>query len=62
MFKDLLSTNCPVSVERSMLDFETQASGSIPTRGTILLLGFLFSSSKGFDANIRIIAILVHLC
>ena len=36
-----------------MLDL--QASGSIPTRGNILLPDFLFSRSKESDANIGII-------
>ena len=33
-FKDFPSSKCPVSVERSMLDLETWASGSIPTEVT----------------------------
>ena len=40
MFRDLPSSKCPVSVEMSMLDLETYSSGSIPTRGNILLLDF----------------------
>ena len=43
-----------------MLDLQTQASGSIPTRDNILFLDFLFSRSKTSDGNIGIIAILVH--
>ena len=40
-----------------MLDLESWASGSIPTRGNILLLiFFLFSRSKASDVNIGIIA------
>ena len=40
-----------------MLDLESLASGSIPTRGNILLLNFfLFSCSKASDVNIGIIA------
>ena len=45
-----------------MLDFEAWASGSIPTRGNILLMDFfLFSHSKASDANIGIIANVVYL-
>ena len=36
------------------------SKGSILTRGNILLLDFLFLHSKASDANIDIIAILVH--
>ena len=39
-----------------MLDLESWASGSIPTRGNILLLIFLFSRSKASDVNIGIMA------
>ena len=38
MFKDLPSSNCPVSVERSM--WSMWASGSIPTGANMLLLDF----------------------
>ena len=41
---------------QTMLDLESWASGSIPTRGNILFLFFLFSFSKESDANIDIIA------
>ena len=61
MFKDLLSSTCQVSVGRTKLDFETKASGFIPTWGNILLLDFLFSRSKTSDANIGIIANVVYL-
>ena len=44
-----------------MLDLESWASGSIPTRGNILSLDFLFSRSKASDANIGIIANVVYL-
>ena len=44
-----------------MLDFETWASGSIPTRGNILLPDFLFSYSETSDTNIGIIANVVYL-
>ena len=40
-FKDLLSNTCQVSVERIVLDLESEAmrgSGYIPTRGNILTL------------------------
>ena len=42
-FKDLLSSTCQVSVERIVLDLESQAmrdQGSIPTGGNILSLDF----------------------
>ena len=42
-FKDLLSSTCQVSVERSVLDLESEAMrglGSIPTGGNILSLDF----------------------
>ena len=58
-FKDLLSSTCQVSVERRVLDLESEAMrglGSIPTGGKILSLEFLFSHSKAFGANIGIIA------
>ena len=58
MFNDLLSSTCQVSVERKMLDLESEAIrglGSIPTGGNILSLDF-FSCSKVSDANICIIA------
>ena len=57
-FKDLLSSTCQVSVERIVLDLESEVMrglGSIPTWGNILSLDF-FSSSKASDANIGIIA------
>ena len=60
-FKDLPSSKCPVRVERSMLDLESWASGSILTGGNILLLDFLFSRIKASDANIGIIANVVCL-
>ena len=44
-----------------MLDLETWDNGSIlPVGYNILSLEFLFSRSKDSDANIVIIAILVH--
>ena len=42
-FKDLLSSTCQVSVERIVLDFESEdmrGPGSIPTGGNILSLEF----------------------
>ena len=42
-FKDLLSSTCQVSVERIVLDFESEVMrgpGSIPTGGNILSLEF----------------------
>ena len=44
MFKDLLSSTCQVSVERIVLDLESEAMigclGSIPTGGNILSMDF----------------------
>ena len=43
-FKDLLSNKCQVSVERIVLDLESEAMrgpGSIPTGGNILSMNFL---------------------
>ena len=52
-FKYFLSCKCQVGVEKSMLDLETCASGSIPTKGNVLLLDFfLFPRSIDSDANI----------
>ena len=62
-FKDLLSSTWQVSVERIVLDLESEAMrgpGSIPTRGNIFHWIFLFSRSKVSAADIGIIAILVH--
>ena len=57
-FKDLLSSTCQVSVERIVLDLESEAMrgpGSIPTGGNILSLDFfLFSHSKDKNATIGI--------
>ena len=44
-----------------MLDLESWASGSIPTRSNILSLDFLFSRSKASDANVGIIPNVVYL-
>ena len=49
-----LASKCQVSVERIVLDLESETMrgpGSIPTGGNILSLGF-FSHSKAPDANI----------
>ena len=55
-FKDLLSSTCQVSVERSMLDLGSEVQWFNTRWGNILLLEFLFSHSKASDANIGIIA------
>ena len=58
-FKDLLSSTCQVSVERTVLDLESEdmrGLDSIPTGGFVT--GF-FSRSKASNANIDIIAIFV---
>ena len=55
-FKDLLSSTCQVSVERSMLDLGSEVRWFNTHWGNILLLEFLFSRSKASDANIGIIA------
>ena len=55
--------NCQVSVERIVLDLESEVVrglGSNPTGGNILSLNF-FSHSKATDANIAIIANFVYL-
>ena len=55
--KDLLSSKCQVSVERIVLDLESEAVtglGSIPTEGNILSLDNLFSRSKDENVNIGI--------
>ena len=58
-FKDLLSCTCQVSVERIVLDLESEVLrglDSIPTGGNLLLLDFLFSCCEASDANIDTIA------
>ena len=40
-FKDLLSSQCQVSVERIVLDLESEGTSSIPTRGNIFFLSFI---------------------
>ena len=59
-FKDLLSSTCQVSVERRVLDLESEAMrgpGSISTGDDILSLDFfLFSRFKEENANI------LHFC
>ena len=57
-FKDLLSSTCQVSVERRLLDLESEAMGGpgfISIGGNILSLDFI-SCSIASDANIGIIA------
>ena len=55
-FKDLLSSTRQVSVERIMLDLESEVMRGLgSTGGNILSLDF-FSRSKASDANIGIIA------
>ena len=48
-FKDLLSTTCQVSVERTVLDLESEvirALGSIPTRGNIVSVNFFSKCTR----------------
>ena len=47
-FKDLLSSKCQVSVERIVLDLESEGPGSIPTGGNIFL--------KFYNPNLHSIA------
>ena len=47
-FKDLISSKCQVSVERIVLDLESEGPGSIPTRGNIF--------SKFYNSNLHNIA------
>ena len=61
--KDLLSSTRQVSVERIVLDLESEVMrglGSIPTGGDVFHWISLFSPSKDSAANIGIFAILVH--
>ena len=60
-FKDLLSSTCQVSVERIVLDLESEVVrglGSIPTRGNILSLDFFHIVKPPMP----ILAILPILC
>ena len=50
-FKDLLSSICPVSLERIVLDLESEVH---------FYWIFLFSHSKACDANVSIIANFVY--
>ena len=59
-FKDLLSNTCQVSVERIVLDLESEGPGSIPTGGNILSLDF-FHVVNASDATIDIMANVVNL-
>ena len=54
-----LSSTCQVSVERRVLELESECLSSIPTRRNIVLLNILFSRSKTSDANVVIIASVV---
>ena len=50
-----LTSKCQVSVERIVLDLESEVMrgpGFMPTGGNILSLDFLFSRSKDSDTNI----------
>ena len=60
-FKDLLSSTCQVSVERSMLDLESEVQWFKLTGVTFCNWNFLFSHSKASDAYIGIIANFVYL-
>ena len=56
-FKDLLCSTFLTSLERRLLDLESEVMrgpGSIPTGGNILSLDFLFSRSKDKNVNINI--------
>ena len=58
-----LASKCQVSVERIVLDLESEAMrgpGSIPMGGEHFVTGF-FSHSKASDANIGTIANFVYL-
>ena len=58
-FKDLLSSTWQVSVERRVLDLESEVMrglGFIPTGCNIFVTGFFFSHSEASDANIGITA------
>ena len=58
-FKDLLSSTCQVSLERIVLDLESEimrGQGFISTGDNIFHWIFLFSCSKASNANICIIA------
>ena len=55
-FKGLLSSSCQVSVERSMLDLESEVQWFNTHWGNILLLEIFFLHSKASDTNIGIIA------
>ena len=60
-FKDLLSSTCQVSVQRIMLDLESEVVkglGSIPTGGNILLLDFFHVVKP----SMPILALLPMLC
>ena len=61
MFKDLLNRTCQVSVERKVLDLESEALrglGSIPTGGNILSLDFFHIVKP----QMPILSLLAMLC
>ena len=60
-FKDLLNSTCHVSVERIVLDLESEVMrgpGSIPTGGNILSLDFFYI----VKSPMPILALLPMLC
>ena len=59
-FKDLISSKCPVSVERRVLDLESKVMRGLGSIPKILLLDLLFSHSKASDVNVGIIANFVY--
>ena len=59
-FKDLLSSTCQLSVERIVLDLESEAGWVLFPLGVTFSTGF-FSRSRASDANIAIIANFVNL-
>ena len=48
-------SKCQFSVERRVLELESEGLDSIPTSDNTLLLDILFSHSKASDANVGII-------
>ena len=56
-FKDIPSSTCQVTVERRVLDLESEVMrdlGIFPIGGTFCYWNFLFSHSKDENANIGI--------
>ena len=60
-FKDFLCSTCQVSVERSMLDLESEVQWFNTHWGKFYNWNFLFLHSKASDANIGIIVNFVQL-